>query len=45
MTVGHIPIAGKDGKTSRTFDFDEFSRTLIAAGQIVGDGLILTTLS
>jgi Undecaprenyl-phosphate glucose phosphotransferase len=44
MTVGDIPIAGNDGKTSRTF-FYEFSRTLIAAAQMVGDGLILTTLS
>jgi Undecaprenyl-phosphate glucose phosphotransferase len=45
MTVGNIPIAGKDGKTSGTFDFDEFNRTLIAAAQIVSDGLMLTTLS
>jgi len=45
MTVGDIPIAGNDRKTSRTFNFDEFNRTLIAAVQMVGDGLILTTLS
>src|SRR5271169_881539 len=45
MTVAHIPIAGKDGKTSGTFDFDESSRTLIAAAQIVSDALILSTLS
>jgi Undecaprenyl-phosphate glucose phosphotransferase len=45
MTVGDIPIATTDRKTSRTQDFDELSRTLIAAVQMVGDGLILTTLS
>ena len=45
MTVGDIPIAGSDRKTSRTFNLDEFSRTLIAAALMVGDGLILTTLS
>jgi Undecaprenyl-phosphate glucose phosphotransferase len=45
MTVGDIPIAGNDRKTSRTFNLDEFSRTLIAAAQMVGDGVILTTLS
>jgi Undecaprenyl-phosphate glucose phosphotransferase len=45
MTVGDIPIAGNDRKTSRTFNLDEFSRTLIAAAQMIGDGLILTTLS
>jgi Undecaprenyl-phosphate glucose phosphotransferase len=45
MTVGHIPAAGNDRKTFRTFNFDEFSRTLIVVVQMVGDGLILTTLS
>jgi len=47
MIVGHIPSAGKekDRKTSRTFDFDESSRTLIAAAQIISDALILSTLS
>jgi hypothetical protein len=45
MTVGHIPTAGNDRKTFRTFNFDEFSRTLIVVVQMVGDGLILTTLS
>src|ERR1700730_5063650 len=45
MTVGHIPTAGTDRKTFSTFNFDEFSRTLIAVVQMVGDGLILTTLS
>jgi Undecaprenyl-phosphate glucose phosphotransferase len=45
MTVGHIPTAGTDRKTSITFNFDEFSRTLTAVVQMVGDGLILTTLS
>jgi Undecaprenyl-phosphate glucose phosphotransferase len=45
MTVGDIPTAANHRKISRTFDFDELSRTLIAAAQMVGDGLILTTLS
>jgi Undecaprenyl-phosphate glucose phosphotransferase len=45
MTVGDIPSAGNDRKRFRTFNFDEFSRTLIAVAQMVGDGLILTTLS
>ena len=45
MTVGDIPIAGNDRKTSRAFNFGELSRTLIAAAQMAGDGLILTTLS
>jgi len=45
MTVGDIPIAGNDRKSSRTFNLAEFSRTLIAAAQMVGDGLILITLS
>ncbi len=45
MTVGHIPTAGNDRKTSRTFNFGELSRTTIAVAQMVSDGLILTTLS
>ena len=45
MTVGRIPFAEKAGKTCGTFDLDESSRTLIAAAQIVGDALILSTLS
>src|ERR1700737_4589803 len=45
MTVRDIPAAGDDRKTSRTFNLDEFSRTLIAVVQMVGDGLVLTTLS
>src|ERR1700730_1773299 len=45
MTVGHIPTGGTDRKTFRIFNFDEFSRTLIAVVQMVGDGLILITLS
>jgi len=45
MTVGDIPIAGSDRKTFRTFDFDKPSRTLIAAVQMVGDGLVLSLLS
>jgi Undecaprenyl-phosphate glucose phosphotransferase len=45
MTVGHIRIARKHTKTPGILDFDEVSRTLIAAVQIVSDALILTTLS
>jgi Undecaprenyl-phosphate glucose phosphotransferase len=45
MTVGDIPVAGNDRKTSRTFNVGELSRTLIAAVQMVGDGLILTLCS
>ena len=45
MTVGLIPTVGKDPKASRIFNFDEVDRTLIAAAQMVGDGLILITLS
>jgi hypothetical protein len=45
MTVGDIPTAGIDRKPFRIFNFDELSRTLIAAVQMVSDGLILTTLS
>jgi Undecaprenyl-phosphate glucose phosphotransferase len=45
MTVRDTPIAGTDRKTFRTFNFDKPSRTLIAAVQMVGDGLILSLLS
>ena len=45
MTVRDIPTEGNDGKISRTVNFDPFSRTLIAAAQMAGDGLILTMLS
>ena len=45
MTVGDIPAAGNDRKTFKTFNFDESSRTLIAVVQMIGDGLILITLS
>ena len=41
MTVGDIQAAGNDRKTSRIFNFDQHSRALIAAGQMLGDGLIL----
>ena len=44
MTVGDIPTAANDRKISTTFNFDEFSRTLIAVAQMVGDGLVLTSL-
>jgi hypothetical protein len=45
MTVRDIPTEGNEGKISRTVNFDAFSRTLIAAAQMAGDGLILTILS
>jgi Undecaprenyl-phosphate glucose phosphotransferase len=45
MTVQDIPTAANVRKTSRTFHFDELSRTLIAGVQMVGDGFILTMLS
>jgi Undecaprenyl-phosphate glucose phosphotransferase len=45
MALGDISTAGNDRKTLRNFNFDEVSRTLIAAAQMVGDGIILTTLS
>jgi Undecaprenyl-phosphate glucose phosphotransferase len=45
MTVGDIPTVGNDRRTLRTFNFNEFSRMVIVATQMVGDGLILSTLS
>jgi Undecaprenyl-phosphate glucose phosphotransferase len=45
MSVGNITTAGNDRNATRTFNLDRPSRTLVAAAQIVGDGLILTTLS
>jgi len=45
MTVSDIPIARNDRKNSRALNFDEFSRTLLAIIQMVGDGIILTILS
>jgi Undecaprenyl-phosphate glucose phosphotransferase len=45
MTVDHLSTAGNDRKTFRTYNVHELSRTLIAAVQMVGDGLILTALS
>ena len=44
MAVRDIPTAN-DSKTSKVFGVDEFSRPLLAVAQMVGDGLILTTLS
>jgi Undecaprenyl-phosphate glucose phosphotransferase len=44
MAVRDIPT-GNDGKIFETLSFHELSRTLIAAAQMVGDGLILTALS
>jgi Undecaprenyl-phosphate glucose phosphotransferase len=45
MAVRDILTTGNDGKAFRIFKFDELSRTLIAGAQMIGDGLILTTLS
>ena len=45
MVARDIPTAGNDGRTFGHFNFNEFSRTLIVAAQMFGDGLILTTLS
>lgn len=45
MTFGTIEAAENQRKTSSTFNFDQHSRTLIAAAQMAGDGLILTLLS
>jgi Undecaprenyl-phosphate glucose phosphotransferase len=45
MTVGDISTGRNDRKSSRTFNFDGISRILIAAAQMVGDGVILVTLS
>jgi Undecaprenyl-phosphate glucose phosphotransferase len=45
MTVREIPTTGHDPKILKRFNFNPFSRTLIAVAQMVGDGLLLTTLS
>jgi Undecaprenyl-phosphate glucose phosphotransferase len=45
MTVGEIPTVGHDPKILKGFNFNPFSRTLIAIAQMVGDGVLLTTLS
>src|SRR5260370_8980923 len=45
MTVGEIPTAGHDRKILNSFNLNPFSRTLIVIAQMVGDGLLLTTLS
>ena len=45
MAVRDISIAGDDGKAFGISNFREFSRTLIVAAQMIGDGVILTTLS
>jgi Undecaprenyl-phosphate glucose phosphotransferase len=45
MAVEDIPTAANDRQTLRTVKLNDVSRTLIAAAQMVGDGLILTTLS
>jgi Undecaprenyl-phosphate glucose phosphotransferase len=45
MIVGDIQAVANDRKTSRSFKFDQHGRTMIAAAQMAGDGLILTLLS
>jgi Undecaprenyl-phosphate glucose phosphotransferase len=45
MSIGDISLAGNDRRTSIAANFREPTRTLMAAAQMVGDGLILTTLS
>ena len=45
MAVRDISTAGDDGKAFGISNFREFSRTLIVAAQMIGDGVILTTLS
>jgi Undecaprenyl-phosphate glucose phosphotransferase len=45
MAVQDIPTAGNDRKNSETVGLAELSRTLIVAAQMVGDALILMTLS
>src|SRR5437868_10013166 len=45
MAVRDIPTAENHDEIFGIFNFREFSRTLIIAAQMVGDALILTTLS
>ena len=45
MTVGEIPTAGHNPKILKRFNFNPFSRTVIAVAQMVGDSLLLTALS
>ena len=45
MTARDVPAPPNDRKIFGTFNFDGFSRTLIVLVQMVGDALILTTLS
>jgi Undecaprenyl-phosphate glucose phosphotransferase len=45
MSIGDISLAGNDRRSSIAPSFREPTRTLMAAAQMVGDGLILTTLS
>jgi Undecaprenyl-phosphate glucose phosphotransferase len=45
MSIGDISLAGNDRRSSIAPSFHEPTRTLMAAAQMVGDGLILTTLS
>src|SRR5436305_9668689 len=45
MSVGDIQTAPNTGNTYNAFNFDRYSRTLLAAMQMAGDGVILSTLS
>ena len=45
MSIGDISLARNDRRASVAPNFREPTRTLMAAAQMVGDGLILTTLS
>src|SRR5258705_9083068 len=45
MSIGDISLARNDRRASVAPNFCEPTRTLMAAAQMVGDGLILITLS
>src|ERR1700754_4117355 len=45
MTAGEIPTAGRNRRILSSFRFNPYSWTTIAIAQMVGDGLLLTTLS
>jgi hypothetical protein len=45
MIVRDVPARPNGRRISGTFNFDASSRTLIALVQMVGDALVLTTLS
>jgi Undecaprenyl-phosphate glucose phosphotransferase len=45
MTIGHIRAATNQWKTFRTLNLNGFSRTFMVAIQMLGDGLIMISLS